>query len=399
MDISDGELLAAFVRKKDESSFEELVRRHGTMVYNVCRRLLRQTDAEDAAQAVFVALSLRAGDRSLHARASLSGWLYEAAVHVGLRTRDAACVRARREQEAGAMRDSVVNATVQWERLEPVLDGELSALPEKYRAAIVLHHLEQHSVEETAGLIRCSVDAVKQRLSRGREMLRERLTRSGVALNVALIAALLDKEAASPAPPLWLTAAANKAAEIGLCSSETLSLARSTADAMLRRDRSRFARTAMVAAILVLAFSGMMMAALSTMQVPAPPAPMANFKSIDSTPAVIDHSESKSEFVEARTDRKIYRWSPAEQPAPVSVISMVPQKDDPRPQKPAMSGPVSGDDTDAISAPPAKLTTGENRDAPKITEDTNTSTATSAAQSTGGRRSQEEPMPQRAQDR
>ena len=253
--LTDGQLLAKFVTKRDESSFEELIRRHSSMVYSACRRLVRvPSDAEDAAQAVFCALSMRASDVELHSRESLAGWLYESAVHVGLRAREAAVARSRHELEASTMRDMVVSAAEEWNRLEPILDGELNALPEKYRLAIILHHLEQRSVEETAGLVCCSVDALKQRLLRGREMLKDRLTRSGLALNVALLAALLDKASTSFAPPSWFAVGAGKSAiGLGAASKQTVELARSAAEAMRRREHGRRVRAAMIAATLLLA--------------------------------------------------------------------------------------------------------------------------------------------------
>src|SRR2546429_9015366 len=48
---TDGQLLEAFVQRRDEAAFEALVRRHGPMVWRGCRRLLRHAhDAEDAFQ-------------------------------------------------------------------------------------------------------------------------------------------------------------------------------------------------------------------------------------------------------------------------------------------------------------------------------------------------------------
>ena len=57
----DAELLGRFVRRRDEAAFELLVWRHGTMVYNVCRRVLRDAHAaEDAFQATFLVLVRKA---------------------------------------------------------------------------------------------------------------------------------------------------------------------------------------------------------------------------------------------------------------------------------------------------------------------------------------------------
>lgn len=52
--LTDVELWERYVHARDEPAFETLVRRHGPMVLNICRRTLRnEQDAEDAFQATF----------------------------------------------------------------------------------------------------------------------------------------------------------------------------------------------------------------------------------------------------------------------------------------------------------------------------------------------------------
>src|SRR5271166_6565474 len=82
----DSELLDAFVRRRDESAFAELVRRHGPLVLGVCRRVLHDThDAEDAFQAVFLILARKAG--SLGAVRCLGKWLYTVTRNLALDVR------------------------------------------------------------------------------------------------------------------------------------------------------------------------------------------------------------------------------------------------------------------------------------------------------------------------
>ena len=46
--LGDQELLGCFIERHDEAAFAALVKRHGPMVWGVCRRLLSHHDAEDA---------------------------------------------------------------------------------------------------------------------------------------------------------------------------------------------------------------------------------------------------------------------------------------------------------------------------------------------------------------
>ncbi|MDB6097632.1 MAG: sigE 47 [Gammaproteobacteria bacterium] len=189
----DGELLTRFALAGDEEPFQELLRRHGQMVFQSCWRVLgNSADAEDAAQAVFLTLAQRANDYSLQRSVSLGGWLHTLAWRVAMRLRDAARARHKHEEEARAVNSSVKNINADedfnWERLCPLLDEALSELPEKYRLPFILCHLEGRSHDEAAALLGMPKRTLGDRLERARELLRKRLAGRGVVCSVAILA-------------------------------------------------------------------------------------------------------------------------------------------------------------------------------------------------------------------
>jgi protocatechuate 3,4-dioxygenase beta subunit len=96
--------------------------------------------------------------------------------------------------------------------LRGVLYEELDRLPKTYRAPLVLCYLEEKTQEEAARLLGWTKGAVIGRLQRGRELLRKRLRRRGLALSATLSAAVLALGSASAAVPDGLTDATLRAA-------------------------------------------------------------------------------------------------------------------------------------------------------------------------------------------
>ncbi len=207
--LSDGQLLALFVATRDEPAFAALVRRHGPMVLGVCRRLLRhQQDAEDCFQAAFLVLAQRA--RCVRA-GSLASWLYGVAYRVALRCRRTTSRRRSRERQVEDMPHPEVSAPEpqDWRQL---LDQELMALPQKYRAAVVLCDLEGKPRREAACQLGLPEGTLSARLARARALLAGRLSRRGVALSAGALAASLAGSAAAAVPGRLVLSTAKVAA-------------------------------------------------------------------------------------------------------------------------------------------------------------------------------------------
>ncbi len=85
-----------------------------------------------------------------------------------------------------------------------ILDEEIGRLPERHRAAVVLCDLEGLPHEEAARRLGCPVGTVESRLSRGRQRLRDRLVRRGLAPAAAALWAELAREASAAMPAAFI---------------------------------------------------------------------------------------------------------------------------------------------------------------------------------------------------
>src|SRR5262245_4567597 len=147
--VDDRQLLERFTAGRDEPAFAELVRRHGPMVLGVCRRVLgNAADADDAFQATFLVLVRKAGSTSKGE--SGGGWLHQVAHNLALKARGQAAARRRREQRPEKRSPADPLDEVTGRELLTLLDGELSRLPQHYRAALVLCYLEGKTRDEAA---------------------------------------------------------------------------------------------------------------------------------------------------------------------------------------------------------------------------------------------------------
>ena len=215
--LSEAQLLERFLAHRDESAFEAILHRHGPMVLGVCRRILDDPhDVADAFQTTFLILVKKA--RSIRDRDVLGTWLYGVARRVAVRAQVNARRRSTRERTGSEGLD-VEHQRSRADRLEAIelrnlLDAELERLPARYRQPVILCDLEGQTHEQAAAQIGCPVGTVKSRLARGREQLRSRLVRRGVAPSAALLVSTIAADAAQAVPVEWVNQTLQAAVKI-----------------------------------------------------------------------------------------------------------------------------------------------------------------------------------------
>ena len=239
--MTDGQLLDCFLTQRDDAAFAALVKRHAPIVWGVCRRVLRHHhDAEDAFQATFLVLVRKAA--TVEPKEMVGNWLYGVAYQTALKARSVSTRRKEREKQMVEMPEPAVEERELWHDLQPLLDQELSRLPDKYRVPIVLCDLEGKTRKEAARQLGWPEGTVAGRLATARKMLATRLARRGVALSGGALAAVLSHNAAwAGVPPSVLAStiqaatmlAAGQAAAAGLISVKVAALTEGVLKTML----------------------------------------------------------------------------------------------------------------------------------------------------------------------
>jgi RNA polymerase sigma factor (sigma-70 family) len=239
--LTDGQLLSCFIDQGDKVAAAALVRRHGPMVWGVCRRILRNHhDAEDAFQATFLVLVRRAA--VIAPREMVGNWLYGVAYQTALKARATLAKRRTREKQVSVLPDIEEGSQHLGHDLHAVLDQELSRLPDIYRAAIVLCDLQGKTRIEAARHLGVPPGTLAARLTRGRALLAKRLARHGLPVSGGLLATALAEQGTSaglPASVLSSTIkavnsmAAGPAASAGVISAQAASLTEGMVKSMM----------------------------------------------------------------------------------------------------------------------------------------------------------------------
>jgi hypothetical protein len=135
----------------------------------------------------------------------VGNWLYGVAHQTALKARESVARRNARERQIPELPEPVAIPPERWDELLPLLDQELSRLPDNYRVVVVLCDLEGRTRKEASHQLGVPEGTVAGRLARARTLLARRLARRGVVLSATSLATLLVHNAASAGvpPALW----------------------------------------------------------------------------------------------------------------------------------------------------------------------------------------------------
>jgi RNA polymerase sigma-70 factor, ECF subfamily len=179
----DAELMVR-VREGDGASFALLLEKHrGPVVHFLYRMVQNQAIAEELAQEVF--LRVYRSRSTYEPTAKFTTWLFRIATHLALnslRDRKNERLQMTLEDQSGDSaarevsdsRPSIEAALLREARMEEVRRA-IAGLPEKQRAAVLMHKYQEMEYGQIASALSCSESAVKSLLFRAYETLRARL--------------------------------------------------------------------------------------------------------------------------------------------------------------------------------------------------------------------------------
>lgn len=196
--MDDESLLKRFVELDDREALGALFTRHAGAAYTTALRICRnQADAEDVVQSAFVNVMQNAAHYRGGTSSGVKAWLTKIVIGTVKNKIRSEVRRRKREDLVAEDSDDVVlpeePSNIALDALAGEIKTALDGMPEDYRLAIVLHHCEGLSLQETAETMGLSTNTLSMRVKRGMKKLRQELHARGVSADSrALSAALLS---------------------------------------------------------------------------------------------------------------------------------------------------------------------------------------------------------------
>jgi RNA polymerase sigma factor (sigma-70 family) len=209
--MDDMQLLSKYVHERDEKAFAELVSRHTSWVFSVCRRRVGDRSlAEDVTQAVFIVLAAKAS--SLPPTTVLAGWLTRTAQYASADAIKRQRRRRYHEAKAAVMQTRADDQTTSHGPSELLarVDASIARMSQRDRDALALRFYQQMSLADVGQTLGLSEEAAKKRVSRAVDRLRAMLGVRGTAgLSAMALAGMLTTSTVEAAPTGLATAIVN----------------------------------------------------------------------------------------------------------------------------------------------------------------------------------------------
>jgi RNA polymerase sigma-70 factor (ECF subfamily) len=184
MHDADERALLRRLQAGEDAAYEEFVRVQTPRMLSVARRFLRnEEDARDAVQDAFVSAFRAIGNFEGGSR--ISTWLHRIVVNASLmklrskRRRPEESIEEllpRWQEDGHAARPAAAWAAeklVEQDEVRKLVQAGIERLPETYREVLLLRDIEELDTQEAAEMLGISTNAVKTRLHRARQALRE----------------------------------------------------------------------------------------------------------------------------------------------------------------------------------------------------------------------------------
>ncbi len=171
----------------DVEAYEELVKSHYTIVYNIALRMLSNThDASDLAQEVFI--KIFKSIKNFEGKSSFKTWIYRITInlcydeykkkkHISIVSYDEQI--ENKNDDYGIQTKNEIKTpekSLLDSEIKGVLNDAINKLPKNLKIVVVLRDIQGFSYEEIAQILKCPQGTVKSRINRAREHLRKELS-------------------------------------------------------------------------------------------------------------------------------------------------------------------------------------------------------------------------------
>lgn len=195
----DAILLERYFYSQDQSAFNDLVHRYARLVWNVSMQMLSdETEAEDAFQATFLALSKSAG--RLSESCQLAAWLHRVTFRICLKIRRTSTRRKQLEQSVPRSEVSHPLPESTWDNMLAAVHEEVARLPELMRIPFVLSFMEGMPNTAAAQRLGWKIGTYSGRLARAKQLILARLDKRGLPLMAAGFAVMAGSNAQAVSP-------------------------------------------------------------------------------------------------------------------------------------------------------------------------------------------------------